>query len=110
MSKNNIYHDSDFLPCLSEEEQETLAGGQSMNVLGSADFFLQKTDIQTEAENNVNLAGGESGSQTTRYNLSQVTMASSITFGIPNFSDTSNRVNNFVTNVLRGLFSQNINS
>lgn len=105
MSKHKIYYDSDldFCQSLSAAEQENLVGGQSMNVIGNTDFFLQKTDIQTEAENNVNLNNSESVSQITRYNLSQVTMASSITFGIPNLSETSNRFNNFMNNIFKRL-------
>ncbi|MBE9051904.1 hypothetical protein IQ243_16030 [Nostocales cyanobacterium LEGE 11386] len=105
MSENNTSNNSKIFQYLSEEEQESLVGGQNFNPLGDSKFFFQKTDIQTEAENKLNLADAESGSQITKYNLSQVTMASSITFGLPNFNSHSNSLNNLITKILSGLFS-----
>ena len=101
MSENNTF----LFQCLSEEEQESLAGGQSEGVIGTSNFFFQKTDIETEADNNLNLAEDESGSQATKYTLSQITMASSITFTLPNSSPNTNSINNFIAQVISGLTS-----
>jgi hypothetical protein len=90
---------------LSEEEQESLVGGLGENILGTSNFFFQKTDIQTEADNNLNLGGEESGSQTSKYSFSQITMASSITFKLPSFPSHGNSVNHVISQIIRGLFS-----
>ncbi|MEA5516192.1 hypothetical protein [Nodularia sp. UHCC 0506] len=99
MSKNYPF----FFQSLIEEEQESLAGGQSNGILGTSNFFFQKTDIETEANNNLNLAGDESISQGTKYTLSQVTMASSITFTLPHLNSATNSINNFIAKVIKGL-------
>ncbi|MBE9199972.1 MULTISPECIES: hypothetical protein [unclassified Nodularia (in: cyanobacteria)] len=103
MSENHTSNNSFFLQSLTEAEQESLTGGQGEGILGTSNFLFQKTDIQTEADNNLNLAKDESGSQTTKYNLSQITMASSITFGLPNPSSNSNSINDFIAKVISGL-------
>ncbi|HYW18306.1 MAG TPA: hypothetical protein VE956_03160 [Nodularia sp. (in: cyanobacteria)] len=104
MLENNKLNNSFLFQCLTEAEQESIAGGQGEGILGTSNFFFQKTDIQSEANNNVNLAD-ESVSQTTKYNLSQITMASSLTFRLPDFNSNSNSINNFIAKVLSGLIS-----
>lgn len=101
MSENHIY----FWQDLSEEQQESLVGGQGENILATSNFFFQKTDIQTQADNNLNLGADESGTQTTKYNLSQITMASSITFRLPNFPSPGNSLNNLIAQIIRGFIS-----
>ncbi|TVP59678.1 MAG: hypothetical protein EA343_19365 [Nodularia sp. (in: Bacteria)] len=105
MSENNTSNNLFVFQDLTEEEQESLAGGQSEGVIGTSNFFFQKTDIETEADNNLNLAEDESGSQSTKYNLSQITMASSITFTLPNSRSNTNSIGNFVSKIISGLFS-----
>ena len=105
MSENNLSNNSFLFQSLSEEEQESLAGGQGEGILGTSNFFFQKTDIQTEANNNLNLAEDESNSQSTKYNLSQITMASSITFTLPTANSHNNSINNFIAKVISGLIS-----
>ena len=65
MSENHIY----FWQYLCEEQQESLVGGQGENILATSNFFFQKTDIQTQADNNLYLGEDESGTQSTKYNL-----------------------------------------
>ena len=101
MSENN----TSLFQDLTEEEQESLAGGQGEGILGTSNFFFQKTDIQTEANNNLNLAEDESNSQSTKYTLSQITMASSITLTLPTANSHNNSINNFIAKVIRGLTS-----
>ncbi|AVZ30116.1 hypothetical protein PN465_01160 [Nodularia spumigena CS-584] len=105
MSENNTSNNSFLFRSLSEEEQESLAGGQEEGILGTSNFFFQKTDIETEANNNLNLAEDESGSQSTKYTFSQITMASSTTFRLPSFSANRNSVNNFIAKIISGLTS-----
>lgn len=90
---------------LSEEEQEILVGGLGENILGTSNFFFQKTDIQTQADNNLSLGEEESSSQTSKYSFSQITMASSITFKLPIFLSHGNNVNHIISEIIRGLFS-----
>ena len=101
MSENHIY----FWQDLSEEQQESLAGGQGENILATSNFLFQKTDIQTEADNNLNLGADESGTQSTKYNFSQITMASSITFKLPSVPSTGNSLNNLIAQIIRGFIS-----
>ncbi len=105
MSENNLSNNSFLFQSLSEEEQESLAGGQDEGILGTKNFFFQKTDIATEANNNLSLAEDESNSQSTKYTLSQITMASSITFTLPTANSHNNSINNFIAKVIRGLIS-----
>ncbi|MDB9541174.1 hypothetical protein NWP22_08380 [Anabaenopsis tanganyikae CS-531] len=101
MSENHIY----FWQHLCEEQQESLVGGQGENILATSNFFFQKTDIQSQADNNLNLGEDESGTQTTKYNLSQITMASSITFTLQNFPSPGNSLNNLIAQIIRGFIS-----
>ncbi|GAX34508.1 hypothetical protein [Nodularia sp. NIES-3585] len=105
MLENHISKNSFLFQALTEEEQENIAGGQSEDILGTSNFFFQKTDIETEANNNLNLADDESGSQNTKYTFSQITMASSTTFRLPNFSFNANSINEFMAKVISGLIS-----
>jgi hypothetical protein len=103
MSKNHPSNNSLPFQSLSEAEQENLVGGQTEDILATTNFFFQKTDISTEAENNVNLSPDESGSQATKYTLSQITLASSITFTLPNLRPDN--LHNFIGRMISGLFS-----
>jgi hypothetical protein len=70
---------------LSDVEQESLVGGQILPILGlfnEGKLFFQKTDLETEGKSDITLAAGDSTSQTTKYKLSQITMALSFTFGL----------------------------
>ncbi|MDH6087277.1 hypothetical protein [Umezakia ovalisporum] len=105
MSKNYTSNQSFLFRCLSEEEQENLTGGQSQDILGNSNFLFQKTDIQTEADNHINLTEDESGSQSTKYTLSQITIASSISFTLPSVSSHSNSPRNLISKIINGVFS-----
>jgi len=105
MFKKHTSKKHSFFQYLSEQEQEKLAGGQTQDILGNSNFFFQKTDIQTEADNNLNLAGDDSSSQTTKYTLSQITIASSITFTLPSSPPNSNSLNNLMGKIINQLFS-----
>jgi len=70
---------------LSDSEQESCVGGQILPMLGlfnEGKLFFQKTDLETEGKSDLNLASGDSTSQTTKYKLSQITIALSFTFGL----------------------------
>jgi len=59
---------------LSEKKQETVSGGGSFDI---SDFFFQKTDIATFANNETRVSDGNrsiSSKQQTGYMLSQITM------------------------------------
>lgn len=90
---------------LSTSEQESIIAGQSLNIpgLGSADFFLQNTNIESGADNNVNLGGSESSSQNSQYKLSQLTIAASLKFLMPNGNNP--QLPNTLSNILAKLFS-----
>lgn len=105
MSENNTSNNSFIFQFLTEAEQESLTGGQNAGILGTSNFLFQKTDIETEANNNLNLGENESGSQSTKYTLSQITMASSITFALPTSNSNNNSINNFIARVISGLIS-----
>lgn len=102
MSDNNKFNHPELFKDLSEAEQESLTSGQSLNVLGGSNFYFQVTNIETEANSNLNLAGVESNTQNTKYNFSQVTIASSTTFTLPNISQG---MKNLFGKFLGGLFS-----
>jgi hypothetical protein len=102
MSENNEVNHPELFSNLSEAEQESLTAGQSLNIVGGSNFYFQVTNIETEANSNLNLAGVESGTQNTKYKFSQVTIASSTTFTLPN---TSRGRNNLFGKFLGRLFS-----
>lgn len=102
MSENNEFNHPELFSDLSEAEQESLTAGQSLNLLGNSNFYFQATNIETEANSNLNLAGVESSTQNTKYNFSQITIASSTTFTLPNISWGAN---NLFGKFLRRLFS-----
>lgn len=105
MSENTKSHNPEWLRDLSEEEQEILDAGQITNIPVGSNFFIQQTNIQTAADNTLTLAGGDISSQKTRYSLSQFTIGSSITFGLPNFSLGENKWKNLIANLLNSIFS-----
>ncbi|MBD2495070.1 hypothetical protein [Nostoc sp. FACHB-280] len=87
---------------LSPQEQESLAAGQNSDFFAKSDFFLQKTDIQTDAENQLS-SGGESNTQSSRYNLSQITIGTSVTFRWPQVTFSVDKWNSWMNNVLKDL-------
>jgi hypothetical protein len=64
----------ELLKDLSEPEQEAVAGGFGWEDIFSS-FFFQKTDIDTFAEADTQIAPGISVSRRTGYRSSQVTLA-----------------------------------
>ncbi|MBK1988091.1 hypothetical protein A0J48_011165 [Sphaerospermopsis aphanizomenoides BCCUSP55] len=90
MSENYPYNQHQLFRDLSPEEQESLTGGKSMNLLKAINFFLQKTDIDTEADSNLNIGVGEDTGEHTKYKLSQLTIGYSILFATPNSHQTMN--------------------
>lgn len=93
---------------LSEQEQESLVGGQTfpiLGLLGEGNLFLQKTDIDTEGKSDLKLASGDSTSQTTKYQLSQITMAFSFTFGMLTISSSGDKLNNLLPNFFNNFLS-----
>ncbi len=105
MSESSTSSNPKLFRDLSEEEQESLTAGQSINNLSESNFFFQQTNIQSTADSTLNLGGGESSSQTTRYNFSQTTIGSSIKLGLPIFNPNGNRWQNFINNIFNRLFS-----
>lgn len=104
MSENVTSNYEDLFYNLSELEQETLAAGQSQDMLGKTDLFFQKTNIETEADRNLNI-GGDSDQQSTKYRLSQITIGSSMTFFIPDINSGVQGWNNLLNTFLGKLFS-----
>ncbi|WP_413171307.1 hypothetical protein [Anabaena azotica] len=100
MSKNFTSNSDKMLCDLSEAEQEIIIAGQSENIPVQANLFLQNTNIQTEADNKLNL-GSDSSSQKTKYNLSQSTIGFSVSFILPNISSVMNNRGNLLPNILR---------
>ncbi len=84
-----LFHD------LSEADQEILIAGQVFNVIGKTDFFFQKTDIDSAADSDLNLGVSESSTQSSKYKLSQITIATSFTFGIPIINYPGNELSDF---------------
>ncbi|MDD1415096.1 hypothetical protein MEN41_10780 [Dolichospermum sp. ST_con] len=85
MPKNTQLNHLQLFRYLSNAEQESLIGGQIFPILGifsEGKLFLQKTDLETEGKSDLTLASGDSTSQTTKYKLSQITVALSFTFGL----------------------------
>ncbi|WP_353931277.1 hypothetical protein WJM97_01330 [Okeanomitos corallinicola TIOX110] len=109
MTNNSTTNNQQLLHDLSALEQQNIIGGQDFAVIGNVDFFLQKTDIETNADNQLTMGANESNSQNTKYNLSQITMGFSFTFGLPknNFNPHSHQVLNFLPNFLKRLFLYN---
>ncbi|HLO87054.1 MAG TPA: hypothetical protein VK203_18905 [Nostocaceae cyanobacterium] len=106
MSENFASNHEKLINDLSETEQESIVAGQNIDIpgLGNTDFFFQNTNIQSSATNNLNLGGSDSSSQTTTYNLSQVTIVSSVQFILPSLSTNGLKMNKLLSR-LKGLFS-----
>lgn len=101
MSENNQINNSELFRELSEQEQQNLTAGQNLDFLeGKNDFLFQLTNIQTEANNNLN-SGGESGTQNTKYNFLQITLGASITFSLPMMKLAGHKWNNWLNNFLK---------
>lgn len=71
---------SDLLVELSDQDQETLTGGHGFDLGQLSYFFFQQTDIDTFANQDISVSGGEGGgsgtsSSNTGYRLSQTTLA-----------------------------------
>ncbi|MEH2309357.1 hypothetical protein [Nostoc sp.] len=103
MSENTKSQNPKWFRDLSEKEQETLAAGQIPNLPDEAmpvesNFFLQQTNIQTTADNTLNLANGDVSSQKTKYIFSKVTLGFATKIRVPNFSLFLNKLNNFMRN------------
>jgi hypothetical protein len=108
MSKNTQFNHPQLFRYLSDAEQESLIGGQispQLGVLVEGNSFFQKTDIETQGKNDLKLASGDSSSQTTKYKLSQVTMAFSLTFGLLTISSSGDNLSNLLPGFLNNLFS-----
>jgi hypothetical protein len=105
MLKKTTDENQELFRILSDIEQEFFTAGQSFNFLSKADIFLQKTDIETTAENQLNLGINESNSQKTQYDLSQVTLGASFTFGLPRYDSSANNWLSFIPNILNRFFS-----
>jgi hypothetical protein len=103
MPKNTEVNHHQLFRYLSEAEQESLVGGQISPMLGllaESKLFFQQTDLETEGKSDLKLASGDSTSQTTKYKLSQITMAFSFTFGLTTIISAGDRLSNFLTNLL----------
>ncbi|MBD2695135.1 hypothetical protein [Anabaena catenula] len=102
MPKNTRLNQTQLFKHLSEQEQESLIGGQIspilgvpiLSLLGESNLFFQKTDIETEGKSDVTLASGDSTSQTTKYKLSQLTIGLSFTFGLLTISSNGDKLSN----------------
>ncbi|MTJ07647.1 MULTISPECIES: hypothetical protein [unclassified Anabaena] len=95
---------------LSEAEQESLVGGQISSMFGEGldegNLFFQKTDIETEGNNNLNLAAGDSSSENTKYKLSQITMIIPMNLGMGQLNNIdTNKQNNNLMLLFKYLFS-----
>lgn len=85
MSDDINKKDSEFLTELSNQEQETVAGGFNLGKFGY--FFFQQTDIESIADHQSNISAnnGVSGSSSSKagYKFSQTTLAfGSFMFGM----------------------------
>jgi len=103
MLKNPQLNHHQLFRYLDDTEQESLIGGQILPMLGlfaDGKLFLQKTDLETEGKNDLTLASGDSTSQTTKYKLSQITIALSFTFGLLTISSNSDKLTNLLPDFL----------
>jgi hypothetical protein len=103
MSKNTRLNHPQLFRYLSDAEQESLIGGQISPMLGllaEGNLFFQQTDLETEGKSDLKLASGDSTSQTSKYKLSQITMAFSFTFGLLTIISSGDRLSNSLTNLL----------
>jgi hypothetical protein len=105
MSENSKFQNSELLRNMSEQEQEMLAAGQISNLENEGNLFLQKTNLETQAENILNFKNGDVSLQKTKYYLSQITLGGSIKFGLPDFKLVENSTSSFIGKLLNGLVS-----
>ncbi|WP_341530255.1 hypothetical protein WKK05_13765 [Nostoc sp. UHCC 0302] len=105
MYDNSKLQNLELLRDMSEQEQEILAAGQSSNLENKGNLFLQKTNLETQAENILNLKNGDISLQKTKYTLSQITLGASIKFGLPDFKLVENSASSFIGKLLNGLVS-----
>lgn len=94
----------DLLVDLSETEQESLISGKSFDVIGKTDFFLQTTNIDSSADNELNLGENESSSQNSKYRLSQITIGVSFNFGLTNIRSVGNRWSSLLPDIIKNFF------
>ena len=88
---------------LSDTEQESVVGGQIFPMLGlfsEGKLFFQQTDLETEGKSDLKLASGDSTTLTSKYKLSQITMALSFTFGLITIISIGDRLSNSLTNLI----------
>lgn len=104
MSQSHQINNSELLRELSPQEQESLAAGQDLNFLGKTDFFVQQTNIQTEA-NNTTTSGDTSTKQNTKYNLSQIVFGASFTFAWPIINSSGQKWQGLIGNLMKNVFS-----
>jgi hypothetical protein len=103
MPEHTQLHHHHLFRHLSDTEQESLVGGQIFPMFGlfaENKLFLQKTDLETEGENNLTLASGDSTTQTSKYKLSQLTIQLSFTFGFLSISSNADGWSNLLSNFL----------
>ena len=103
MLKNTQLNHHQLFRYLDDAEQESLVGGQILPMLGlfaDGKLFFQKTDLETEGKNDLTLASGDSTSQTTKYKLSQITIALSFTFGLLTISSGGDKLSNLLPDFL----------
>jgi hypothetical protein len=108
MPKNPQLNHHQLFRYLSDTEQESLVGGQILPMLGlftDGKLFFQKTDLETEGKNDLTLASGDSTSQTTKYKLSQITVALSFTFGLLTIGYSSDKLSNLLPDFLQNFLS-----
>jgi hypothetical protein len=104
MSQMTEFKDSNLLVELSDQEQETVAGGASLRDLFGSIFF-QQTDIDTSAEAITTFDGGSASAiRRTGYKMSQTTISIPILALFGGGGRRSSRRSN-VFSLLRGLFS-----
>ena len=108
MSDDINKKDSEFLTELSNQEQETVAGGFNLGKFGY--FFFQQTDIESIADHQSNISGnngGLSGSSSSKagYRFSQTTLAfGSLMFGMG--SRPRSRGYNWMSRFFSSLFGE----
>jgi hypothetical protein len=76
-----------------------------LGLFSEGKLFFQKTDLETEGKSDLTLASGDATSQTSKYKLSQITMALSFTFGLITISSSGDKLSNLLPSIFSNLFS-----